>query len=286
MKSFLSSRFFAMALALFFVLFFLSTRSHAQSFISPGPGKSALSRNDLVNIGIEQRLGNQIPGALNFTDSTGQVVDFDALLNRKPTLLALVYYDCPNLCTLVLNGMISSVADLRRTVGNGFQIVVVSIDPTETPKLAAQKKTLYLKRYSRGQNQDQEWSFLIGDKKNIQQLANAVGYHYKYDRANHQYAHGSGIMMLDTHGRLVKYFLGIEYSPAELEKAIQLAQENQIGSPVQQFLLLCYCYNPLTGPYGFLISTILKVTALLTVLALAGFILFQVRREFRGKAPL
>ena len=262
----------------------LSTSLHADSPFTSPPGSSTLSRADLLTVGIQQRLGNEIPDNLTFTDSTGRPVDFHALLGRKPTLLLLVYYECPNLCTLVLNGTVSSVADLRRTVGDGFQIVVVSIDPTETPILAAQKKTTYLRRYSRGQDQNNEWSFLVGDEKNIQQLADAVGYRYRYDSTIRQFAHGSGIMLVDDHGRIVKYFLGIEYPPMEIEKAIQLAHEGEIGSPVQQFLLLCYCYNPLTGPYGFLIFTALKVGALGTVAALATFITVQVRRESRRKA--
>ena len=261
-----------------------ATDLRADSPFSSSPGNSTLSRDDLLTVGIQQRLGNQIPDNLTFTDSTGRLVDFRTLLARKPALLALVYYQCPNLCTLVLNGSVSSVADLRRTVGDGFQVVVVSIDPTETPALAAQKKATYLRRYSRGQNQDKEWSFLVGDEKNIRQLADAVGYRYRYDSTIHQFAHGSGIMLVDDRRRVVKYFLGIEYSPEEIEKAIQLAHEGEIGSPVQQFFLLCYCYNPLTGPYGFLIFTILKVCALGTVVALATFIVVQIRREGRRKA--
>jgi protein SCO1/2 len=245
---------------------------------------SSLTRNDLTQVGIEQHLGERVPKGLTFVNSDGTRVDLDALLARKPALLALVYYDCPNLCTLVLNGMISSVADLRRTVGDGFQIVVVSIDPTESPALAAKKKSTYLRRYSRGVDQTREWSFLVGDPENIRRLADAVGYRYRYDASIHQFAHGSGIMMIDVQGRIVKYFLGIEYPPAEIEKAVQLARRDEVGSPVQQFLLLCYCYNPLTGPYGFAVFTALKIGAGLTVLALGLFIARQLRNEMRGRA--
>jgi protein SCO1 len=245
---------------------------------------SGLSPDQLRDIGIEQHVGASIPRDLVFTDSTGQRVNLSELVARKPTLLALVYYDCPNLCTLVLNATVASVADLRRTVGDGFQIVVVSIDPTETPELAAQKKATYLLRYSRGQDQDHEWSFLVGDQHNIQALAEAVGYRYRYDPAIHQFAHGSGILMLDPQGRIVQYFLGIEYPPMNIEKAIQHAQAGQLGSPAQNFFLLCYCYNPLVGPYGFAIFTALKIGAGLTVMVLAFFIISQIRRESRRKA--
>ena len=262
------------------LLLFAGTHLRADT---AAPNSSALSRSDLLTVGIDQRLGEEIPKDLVFTDSTGRQVNFNTLITRKPTLLAMVYYECPNLCTLVLNGVVSSVADLRHTVGDGFQIVVVSFDPAETAQLAAQKKVSYLRRYSRGDHQEAEWSFLVGDENNIHRLADAVGFRYRYDPMIHQFAHGSGIMMLDTRGRLVKYFLGIEYPPAEVEKAIELAQAGKTGSPVQQFLLLCYCYNPLTGPYGFLIFTILKISAALTVFAVAGFIIWQIRREHTAR---
>jgi protein SCO1/2 len=256
---------------------------HADVSAAPIQG-SWLSQQDLLTIGIDQRLGAQVPAGLRFTDSTGEPVDFDTLLARKPTILTLVYYNCPNLCTLVLNGVVLSMGDLRRDLGNGFQVVSVSIDPGETPAQAAQKKTTYLRRYGRGGTADENWHFLTGDPADIAALAAAVGYRYRYDPAIHQFAHGSGIMVLDEQRRLVKYFLGIEYPPAELEKALVLAQRGGTGSPAQNFLLLCYCYNPLTGPYGFLIFTILKVAAAATVLVLGGFIVWQLRRELRGRA--
>ena len=257
--------------------------ARAQTSAQPIQG-SWLSQADLKTIGIDQRLGEQVPGGLKFTDSTGAPVDFDALLARKPTILALVYYDCPNLCTLVLNGLVLSLNDLRRDVGDGFQVVAVSIDPTETSALAAEKKKTYLRRYGRGAIAGTDWHFLTGDATNIAALAAAVGYRYRYDPAIHQFAHGSGLMVLDTRRRLVKYFLGIEYPPAELDQAVALADRGATGSPVSNFLLLCYCYNPLTGPYGFVIFTILKIAAGLTVLALGGFIVWQLRRELRGRA--
>jgi protein SCO1/2 len=244
---------------------------------------SWLSQKDLATIGVDQRLGEQVPAGLKFTDSKGQPVDFDALLARKPTILALVYYNCPNLCTIVLNAMVLSLADLRRDVGDGFQVVAVSIDPSETPALAAQKKAVYLRRYARGTNQDQEWHFLLGKQADITKLAAAVGYRYRYDPTIHQFAHGSALIVLDPQRRVTKYFLGIEYPPAELDQAVLLAQKGGTGSPVQNFLLLCYCYNPLIGPYGFLIFTVMKIAAGLTVLAVAGFIFIQLRRDLKPK---
>lgn len=263
------------------VLMMLQQSLLAQSAFSPAlpPGPSSLNRDDLITVGIDQRIGGLIPKGLTFTDSNGHRVDFSDLIARKPTLLALVYYQCPNLCTLVLNGMVSSVADLRRTVGDGFQIVVVSIDPSETAELAAKKKKAYLRRYSRGENQESEWTFLVGDQSNISSLAQSVGYRYRYDPSIHQFAHGSGIMMVSTSGQIVQYFLGIEYSPAAIEQAIQTSEAGHVGSSVDQFSLLCYCYNPLNGPYGEIIFNSLRGAALLTVVALFAFIGRQVYKE-------
>jgi protein SCO1/2 len=150
--------------------------------------------------------------------------------------------------------------------------------------MAAQKKATYLLRYSRGTDQADNWHFLTGDQANIAKLAAAVGFRYRYDPALHQFAHGSGIMVLDRQRRLTQYFLGIEYPPADLDQAVLLAQKGATGTPVQNFLLLCYCYNPLVGPYGFLIFTILKIGAGLTVLALFGFIGFQIFRDHQPGA--
>jgi len=245
---------------------------------------SSLIVDDIRAVGIEQKLGAALPHGLAFTDSDGKRVDFNALAARKPTLLALVYYNCPNLCTLVLNGMVASLDDLRRPVGDGFQVVVVSIDPSETAALAAEKKKAYLRRYSHGAATGADWTFLIGDEANIRSLAEAVGYHYRYDPAIRQFAHGSGLVMLDPHGRISQYFLGIEYPPAEIEKSIQQAQRGETGTLGQQFLLLCYCYNPLVGPYGWIIFNALKIGAGATVFALGWYIVGQIRREGRTAA--
>lgn len=266
------------------VLFMMIGSMAARADTSTAPlQRSQLTPHDIQTIGIDQRLGKQIPPGLRFTDSNGTAVDFDALVARKPAVLALVYYNCPNLCTLVLNGLVLSMADLRRNVGDGFQVIVVSIDPNETPALAAEKKATYLRRYARSAVTSPDWHFLIGDQTNITELAAAVGYRYRYDPILHQFAHGSGIMVIDPQRRLTKYFFGIEYPPAELDRALALARQGEVGSPVQNFLFLCYCYNPITGPYGWLIFTILKIGAAATVLGLAGYIVFHVRRDHQPR---
>ncbi|HEY8965573.1 MAG TPA: SCO family protein [Candidatus Methylacidiphilales bacterium] len=238
---------------------------------------STLSPDQLKDVGIVQRIGAQVPPGLVFTDSDGSRVELDALLARKPTLLVPVYYACPNLCTVVLNALVQSLADLRRTAGDGFQIVAVSIDPRETPDLAAEKKASYLRLYGRGSAD--AWTFLTGDPFTIRRLTEAVGYRFRYDEQANQFAHGSGLIVLDPSGKVTQYLLGIEYRPAEIEAAIRNAAAGRTGAPVSDLALLCYRYNPLTGPYGTAVAWALKGASILAVLLLGGYIVRQLRRE-------
>lgn len=250
---------------------------------APATEVGSLPREQLAEVGIEQRLGQAVPTGLVFTDANGRRVRLGDLLARKPTVLALVYYECPNLCTLVLNGVVRCAAQLRQPVGDGFQIVAISIDPSETPQLAAEKKATYLRRYGRAEGHADDWHFLVGDAANIRSLAGAVGYGYRFDPASGQFAHGSGIMVLDATGRITQYLLGIEYPPDDLAGALARARQGEVANPVSSFLLLCYSYNPLTGPYGSLIAWVLRGSAFLTVAALGAFVWNQLRRERRGR---
>ena len=238
---------------------------------------STLTPEQLKEVGIVQRLGNPIPDDLTLVDSDGSSVHLHTLLSRQPTLLVPVYYDCPNLCTVVLNALVQSLADLRRTVGDGFQVVVVSIDPRETPVLAATKKASYFRLYGRGD--PSSWHFLTGDAGTIRRLTEAVGYRYRYDDRSGQFAHGSGLVVVNREGRVVQYLLGIEYPPRQIEAAIETASGSGIGSRVRDLFLLCYCYNPLTGPHGLAIAWILRSAALFSVLFLGGYIARQLYRE-------
>jgi protein SCO1/2 len=254
--------------------------SAAASFGGQVLQPSTLSPDELKEIGIVQRLGNRIPLGLEFTESDGSGIGLDALLARKPTLLVPVYYECPNLCTVVLNALVQSLADLRRTAGDGFQVVAISIDPREAPALAAVKKASYVRLYGRGSPDD--WHFLTGDAESIRRLTEAVGYRYRLDAKSGQFAHGSGVVVVDRRGAVVQYLLGIEYRPQAIESALQLAQREKTGSSVRDLLLLCYHYNPLTGPHGTAIAWGLRVTALLFLAGLGGYIGRQLYRERRA----
>jgi protein SCO1/2 len=237
----------------------------------------------LPEVGIDQRLGESIPLDLTFHDETGAAVKLGNYFHGKPVVLSLVYFDCPMLCTMVLNGMVESFLAMKYHVNQDFVVVTVSFDPRETPELAAQKKQTYLTRYGR-QDAAPGWHFLTGDENSIRKLTDAVGFHYVYDPQIKQFAHASGIMVLTPEGKLSRYFYGVEYPPKDMQFALIDASHHEVGSAVDKLLLLCYHYDPTTGKYGFIISNVLRASAALTVLLLGGGIVLMLRKERKVSA--
>jgi protein SCO1/2 len=233
----------------------------------------------LKEVGIDQKLNQQVPLDLAFRDETGAPVQLRQYFGQgKPVILSLVYYNCPMLCTQVLNGMLDSLKLQSADVGKQFEVLTVSIDPTEKPRLASTKHDLYTGIYGRA-GAAAGWHFLTGDEPQIKQLAAAVGFRYAYDDQSKQYAHASGIMVLTPEGKLSRYLYGIQYSERDMRLALVEASEGKIGTPVDEILLFCYHYDPATGKYGVLIARILKAAAALTVLAIGLAIFFLARGE-------
>ncbi|MFQ5676003.1 MAG: SCO family protein, partial [bacterium] len=220
---------------------------------------SASSKIDaLSGISIEQKLNEQIPLEVNFRDEAGRSVQLRDYFGEKPVILALVYYECPMLCSMILNGLLKSLNALSFDVGDEFNVVTVSFDPGETPELAAAKKRTYMSKYGR-QDAENGWHFLTGDEASIRKLTASVGFNYTYDPETDQFYHASGIMILTPNGRLSKYFYGVEYSIKDLKFGLMEAASNKIGSPVDQLLLYCYHYDPETGKYGVVIMNVIRV---------------------------
>ena len=236
-----------------------------------------------ARIGIDQKLGDALPLDLVFRDGTGEPVTLRQYFGEKPVILTLVYYECPMLCTQVLNGLVRSLKPLSLSIGEEFDVVTVSIDPGETAELAAAKKAEYLKNYGRATAQT-GWHFLTGDQEQITRLVEAVGFRYEYDSDTDQYIHASGIVMATPEGKLARYFYGIDYPPKDLRLGLVESSAGQIGSPVDQLLLLCYQYDPLTGRYGLIIFTSLRIAGIATILALGAFIFVMLRRDRRNHA--
>jgi len=229
-------------------------------------------------VGIDQNLNAQIPLELTFKDETGQTVRLGQYFRQKPVVLALVYYECPMLCDMVLNGLTHSMEQVTLNLGNDFEVVTVSFNPHETWQLAAAKKANYIEKYQRTGARE-GWHFLTGTEDNIAKLAETAGFHYKYDPVTKQYAHASGIMVLTPEGKISKYFYGIEYKPRDLRLGLVEASQNKIGTFADQVLLFCFHYDPMTGKYGPVIANVTRVVSTATVVGLAALIIILLRRE-------
>ena len=236
----------------------------------------------LSNVGLEQKLDQQLPLDLVFRDESGQEVKLGQYFGQKPVVLALVYYDCPMLCTQVLNGMVTSFRVLPFQVGKEFDVVTVSFDPRENSELAARKKKVYVNYLPEKLRPAAAngWHFLTGDQTNIAKLTDAVGFRYYYDETTKQFAHASGIMVATPHGKLSRYFYGIEYAPRDLRLGLIESSAEKIGSPVDQLLLYCYHYDPATGKYGAAVMKIMRIAGVLTVLALVAMLF-----ALKGRKP-
>lgn len=230
----------------------------------------------LKEVRIEQKLGNQLPLDLNFRDESGQQVKLGQYFGKKPVVLSLVYYDCPMLCTQILNDMVTTFRVLPFQVGNEFDVVTVSFDPRETSALAAAKKKVYVDYLPEKMRPGAQsgWHFLTGEQASIDKLTEAVGFHYRWDEQRKQFAHGSAIMLTTPQGVLSHYFYGVEYSARDLRFGLMESAESRIGTPAQELLLYCYQYDPATGKYGAAIKRILRVAGVLTVLGILAMILF------------
>ena len=236
----------------------------------------------LNDVGIDQRLNEQVPLDLMFRDETGAPVQLGTYFGSKPVILSLAYYECPMLCTLVLNGLASALKVLTFDAGKEFEVVTVSFNPEDTPALAAAKKQNYIKEYGRP-GAAAGWHFLTGDAAAIERLTRAVGFRYAAVPDQKQFAHAAGIMVLTPQGKLARYFYGVEFSPRDLRLGLVEAAQNKIGSPVDQLLLFCFHYDPATGKYGPIAMGSVRLGGALTVLALATFLTVMLRRERAGR---
>lgn len=242
--------------------------------------------NEVIKqVGFDQRINEQLPLDLKFRDETGRDVELREYFGKRPVVLALVYYECPMLCTLILNGLTKSLKVVKFNPASEFEVVVVSFNPRETPEMAARKKDVYLREYNRA-GTEKGWHFLTGQPEAIKKLTETVGFRYLYDASTNQYAHASGFMVATPEGKLYRYFYGIEYSPRDIRFALIEAGQNKAGTIVDQVWLYCYHYDPKTGKYGVLISSVLKLAGTSTMLLLFLYIGVSLRREKRARLAI
>jgi protein SCO1 len=234
----------------------------------------------LKNVGIEQRLNEQIPPDLAFRDQTGNKVHLADYFGGKPMILNLVYYKCPMLCSEVLSGLTSALTPMKLDVGKDFEVLTVSFDPRETSEDAIATSARYLKRYGRP-GAERGWHFLTGPQASIDSLTRAAGFEYQYDKGSGQFAHSTAILVLTPEGKIAQYYYGVEFPSKDLRLALVQASQNKIGNIVDQILLYCYQYDPAAGKYNLIIFRVLRLAGVATMLLLGGlmFILFR-----RGRA--
>lgn len=237
----------------------------------------------LDDVGFDQRLGEAVPFDLPFVDEAGRDVLLGQYFGARPVVLALVFYDCPMLCPMILNGLTTGLKPLSFNPGEEFEVVVVSFDARETPQMAAAAKTTFVERFGRPETAP-GWHFLTGTEESIAALTDAVGFRFSYMPEVDQFAHAAGIVTLTPSGLVAQYFYGVEFASKDLRLGLVEAADNNIGSLVDQVLLYCFHYDPATGTYSAVAMNIIRLGAACTVAVIAIFVLIQLRRERRPAA--
>jgi protein SCO1/2 len=250
----------------------------ASAAMMPTAEPVAAPGSAITQVSIQQKLGSSLPMDVTLRDEAGQTVQIGKYFGSRPVLLAFAYYECPMLCTLVLNGIVRVLNGVTLTPGKDFEVVVVSFKPSETPELAAQKKAAYLKEYHT-KGTEAGWHFLTGEEAQVRRLTDAAGFHYAYDPESKEYAHASAIYVTTDDGKLSHYFFGIEYPARDVKLALVDASKGRIGSVVDQILLFCFHYDPTTGKYSVATLRLVRLAGLLTLIGMATAIFLMLKRE-------
>lgn len=271
----------------------MNSRFHVATFLASWIGLAAVAASAqqtnmpaiLNKVGITQNLNARIPSDLVFRDESGKSVRLGDFFGQKPIVLSLVYFDCPALCTEVLNGELRTMKAISLDLGRDFDAVTVSFEPKDTPALAKAKRDIYLGQYGRAGATDR-WHFLTGDRQSIDALTDVVGFHYSYDSSIRQYAHAAAILVLTPDGRIDRYFYGVVYPARDVRLGLVEASEGKIGTLTDHALLYCYQYDPMTGKYGVVVMNVLRAAGGLTVLILGIFMTVMFLRERKPSASV
>jgi protein SCO1/2 len=254
--------------------------------LGPKPPPIAAGQPEILQeIGWDQKLGEKIPLDLAFKDETGRDVVLADYFGERPVVLSLVYYECPMLCTISLNGLARALEVLSFVPGQEFEVLTVSFDPSEGTQLAAAKKKAYMASYDKSDEGARGWHFLTGDAEAVNRLTRATGFRYAWDEETKQFAHPAGILVAAPDGTITHYLFGVEYSPRDLRLALVAAARGDVGNAVDQVLLFCFQYDPSTGRYSAAILNIVRIAGVATLLAMAGFFFTISRRRQRTSPP-
>jgi protein SCO1/2 len=249
----------------------------------PRPEVKGQQFSILKKVEFDQNLDAQLPLDTPLRDESGRAVTLGDYFGKKPVVVLFVYFECPMLCTLELNGLVRNLRAVALSAGREFDIVTVSIDPTETPKLASAKKARYLKVYNRA-GAENGWHFLTGDEPALKRLTGVAGFKYEYDPNTRQYAHPAGLIVATPQGRISRYIYGVDFPASNLRWALIEASAGKVGAAVDKILLMCFHYDPKTGRYNFAIMSAVRALGVATAAGLAAFMITSLRRERRRPA--
>lgn len=249
--------------------------------VTPDPEQEQRLPGPLRDLEWDQRMGELLPLDTRFVDHSGAAVTLGDFFGERPVLIAPVYYECPMLCSLVLDGVVRGVKPLKFVPGEEFDIVAISFDPREGPDSADRSRKTALARYGGSTEGGTGWHFLTGDQESIDRVMNAIGFKWEWDEKTGQFAHAGGIVIATPEGRLSRYFYGVDYASRDLRLGFVEAAANKIGNVVDQVLLFCFQYDPVIGEYSALTLRLVRIAGVLTVLLLAGFVITMVRRDRR-----
>jgi len=258
---------------------------YSPRYYDPNAGVSNGLPEQLKHVGIEQRLGEQLPFDAVLKNEQGNDVRLgDYFKSGRPVVLALVYYECPMLCNQVLNGLTGTLKGISLDPGKDFDVVAISFDARENdkPGLAANKKASYIERFDR-KGTDGGWHFLTGDQNAIDAVTKAAGFNYEWDAKSNQFAHASGVMIVTPDGKLSRYFYGIDYAPRDVKLGLVDSANKKIGGISEQLLLYCYHYDPATGKYGLAILSIMRGVSVVMLIGMAamGFVFWKRNKKVR-----
>lgn len=258
-------------------------QGQTQALIAPSreslaEGVEVLLPSELEDLRTEQKLGDRVPLDVKLTDHDGRAIELGALLEERPILLAPVYFDCPMLCSLVLDGVVRSLKPLRLTPGQDFDVLAISFDPRDTPQKAAASRTTALQRYRRPEA-EQGWRFLVGEEPEVARLMDAIGFRYRFDPKSGEYAHAGVVVLLTPQGDVSRYFYGVEFPARDVRLGLVEASQGRIGSFVDQVMLFCYRYDPVLGRYSAVTMNVVRLGGVLTVAAIAAFVTLMLVRE-------
>jgi protein SCO1 len=258
--------------------------ARAQAWREGQEGMPNTTPPELEGVDVVEHLGGPLPRAARFQDSDGKAVKLgDYFDGKRPSLLVFAYHTCPMLCSLVLDAAMKSLNDVPWTVGNEFDVVSISIDPRDTPETATKKRAQVTAAYGRAKGETRGFHFLVGDEENIRKVTQAVGFQYRYDARQKQYAHPAAVYLLSPDGRIARYLYGIQYDPKDVRLGLLEASEGRSITTTEKLLLYCYHYDPQGKRYALVAMNVMRLGGAVTVALIGGLLAIMLIRERRGR---